>query len=137
MARAIIKALAEDVPATYFDLLAAPEDRALLRLYIETFGDGMSLLKLSRIIADPPLAGLDFERLSPREMIEALADLVCKLGQTSGQGADQTGEQTYRSLYVLVDRVDESMAGRDAVVALLRPLVAEGPLVQMKNLGFK
>ncbi len=129
VARAIIKALAEDVPATYFELLDAPEDRALLRLYIQSFGDGMSLLKLNRIITDPPLTGLDFERLSPREIIQMLADLVCKLGQAPGG--------TYRSLYVLVDRADESMAGREAVVALLRPLVAEGPLVQMKNLGFK
>jgi hypothetical protein len=129
VARAIVKALAEDVPATYFDVLDSPQDRALLRLYIETFGDGMSLLRLSRIGADPPLEGLDFERLSPREIVQMLADLVCKLGQAPGE--------TYRSLYVLVDRVDETPAGRDAVVALLRPLVAEGPLVQMKNLAFK
>ncbi len=129
VARAIVKALAEDVPATYFDVLDSPQDRALLRLYIETFGDGMSLLRLSRIVADPPLDGLDFERLSPREIVQMLADLVCKLGQAPGE--------TYRSLYVLVDRVDETPAGRDAVVALLRPLVAEGPLVQMKNLAFK
>ena len=41
------------------------------------------------------------------------------------------------SVYVLVDRVDETEAGAEAALSILAPLVSQGPLINMPNLAFK
>ena len=125
--RATLKAVAEDVPPTYFDLLEGME-RALLMGYAVTFGDPISVLKLNQILPDQPIP-LDWDALSPVETLETLARLVTRLGLSS--------DAKYQALYILVDRVDETVAGPRAAVPLLQPLVSEGPLLEMEHVAFK
>ena len=127
IARATLKALAGDVPPTYFDLLGDRE-RALLMGYAAAFADPISNLKLDRIIPDEPVQ-LNWDALSPGETLESLAGLVTQLGQSS--------EDRYQALYVLVDRVDETAAGPEAAVPLLKPFVSEGPLLGMAHVALK
>lgn len=127
IARYTLKSLAEDVPPTYFDLLEGM-DRALLMGYAAEFAAPISHLKLSRILPDEPRE-LDWDALSPLETLESIAGLVTQLGQSP--------DARYQALYVLVDRVDETSAGPEAAVPLLKPLVGEGPLLEMAHIAFK
>ncbi len=127
LARQILKAMIAEIPATYFDLLDDLE-RGILMGYIAEFGDPISRLKWERILATAPLA-LEWEKLSPSETLQTLSNLVVKLGRSP--------DATYQALYVLVDRVDETAAGPDAAVALLRPLVADRLLLETEHVAFK
>lgn len=127
IARSTLRVLADEVPPLYFDHLDE-NGRALLMSYATAFADGVSLLKLTEILNSKP-APLDFGRLSAREMLVTLADLVTHLGRTD--------KVRYRALYVLVDRVDETMAGPQAAVPLLRSLVSDGPLLEATHVAFK
>ncbi len=125
--RAIIRALADEVPAIYFDHLDETE-RRLLTGYAQAFGDPVAQLRLSQIIPTQPLP-LNWDMLSPLETLNTLSGLVIKLGQTP--------QNTYKSLYILVDCVDETALGAQAAAALLRPLVGERTLLEMPHLAFK
>jgi len=125
--RSTLAALAEDVPPTYFDLLGETE-RCLLMGYAAAFADPVSRMKLGQIIPGEPMH-LDWNGLSPRETLEMLSKLVAQLGQSP--------EVRYQAVYVLVDRVDETSAGQEAAVALLKPLVSEGPLLEMAHFALK
>lgn len=100
-------------------------DRRLLKGYVQEFADPKTQIQWSALLEDPA-EPLDWDRLSSRETLEIFADLVVQMG--------------YRAIYVLVDRVDEfpETAGDVAkAVALLRPLVADQPLLEMKHVAFK
>jgi len=125
--RHTLKALAEEVPPTYFDLLVGME-RSILMGYVATFADPVSRLRLIPILRDEPVQ-LDWDALSPLETLQTFAGLVTQLGQSS--------KARYQALYILVDRVDETAAGPTAAVRLLRPLVSEGPLLEMAHVAFK
>jgi DNA-binding winged helix-turn-helix (wHTH) protein len=127
IARHIFRALTEDVPPTYFDLLEETE-RAFLMGYAAEFADPISSLKLGQILPDESVQ-LDWDALSPLETLETLSGLVTQLGQSP--------EARYQALYVLVDRVDETAAGPEAAVPLLKPLASEGPLLEMARVAFK
>lgn len=126
--RATLHTLAEDVPALYFDLLKDELERSLLMGYVEEFADQFTRLKLARIVKNDPVE-LAWDRSSPREILETLANLVTQLGQSP--------EARYQSLYILVDRVDETAAGPQAAAPLLAPLVSEGPLLETARIAFK
>jgi len=125
--RCILKTLAEDVPPTYFDLLEGI-DRSLLMGYVTRFADPVTRLKLSRIVQEEAVQ-LSWDDLSPLETLETLTEIATHMGQSS--------DVRYQALYVLVDRVDETSAGPEAAVPLLRPLVSQGPLLEMAYLAFK
>lgn len=125
--RAVIKALVDEVPAIYFDHLDDME-RSLLAGYVQFFGDPVAQLKLSQIITAQPQQ-LDWNVLSPLETLSTLSGLVVKLGQTP--------QNTYKSLYVLVDCVDETSLGPQAAAALLRPLVSERTVLETPHVAFK
>jgi DNA-binding winged helix-turn-helix (wHTH) protein len=125
--RYTLKAMAEDVPAIYYDHLEET-DAALLVSFVEEFADAISRLRLRAVLPHPP-ASIDWDSLSARETLEVISRLVTKLGRSSSD--------TYESVYVLVDRVDESAAGPKAAVPLLEPLVREGPLLEMPHMAFK
>lgn len=125
--RQTLKTLVEDVPATYFDLLDELE-RSLLVGYASAFADPISKLKLGKILEDEPV-NLEWQNLSSVEMLTSLAEIFVHLGQTP--------ERTYQSLYILIDRVDETSAGSDAAVALLEPLINDKVLLETPNLAFK
>ena len=125
--RYTLKALAEDVPPTYFDLLEG-FDRALLMTYAAEFADAVTSLKLSRIVQDEPVK-LNWDDLTPLEMLQTLTEIVTRLGRSP--------EIRYQALYVLVDRVDETAAGPEAAVSLLTPLVSQGPLLEISCVAFK
>ena len=125
--RAIIKTLANEVPAIYFDYLDETE-RAFLASYAQAFGDPISQLKLSQIIPVQPLQ-LNWDTLSPLETLSTLSGLVTKLGQTP--------QKTYKSLYILMDCVDETSAGPEAAAALLQPLVSERTVLETPHVAFK
>jgi hypothetical protein len=127
IARYILETLATDVPATYFDLLDGME-RALLMGYAAEFADPISHMKLNSILSDEPVQ-VDWDALSPLETLRILAGLVTSLGQSP--------EAKYEAIYILVDRVDETSAGPEAAVPLLKPLVSEGPLLEMAHIAFK
>lgn len=125
--RAIIKTVAHEVPAIYFDHLDETE-RAILTGYAQTFGDPISQLKLSQVIPVQPFQP-DWRGLSPLETLNILSGLVVKLGQTP--------QKTYQSLYILVDCVDETSAGPQAAVPLLQPLVSEPTVLETPHVAFK
>jgi DNA-binding response OmpR family regulator len=125
--RAIIKALANEVPAIYFDPLDEVE-RALLAGYGQAFGDPIAQVKLAHIIPVQPFQ-LTWDALSPLEILSTLSGLVVKLGRTP--------DTAYKSLYILVDCVDETSAGPQAAMALLRPLVSERTVLETPHVAFK
>jgi hypothetical protein len=127
IARLTLRSLAEDVPATFFDILQ-DDERALLASYAARFADPAARYKLTQRlrVAPPPL---DLEGLSAVETLAELARLVTRLGQSP--------QRRYEALYVLVDRVDESAAGPDGALPFLRPLVEEGALMIMPRVAFK
>jgi len=125
--RAIIKSLADLVPAVYFDRLGEME-RGLLTGYAQAFGDPIAQLKLTQIIPARPLE-LNWDTLSPLEMLNTLSELIVQLGQTK--------QNTYKSLYILVDCVDETSAGVQAAATLLRPLVSERTVLEAPHVAFK
>jgi hypothetical protein len=125
--RAILKTMVQDVPATYFDLLQDVE-RSLLNGYVKTFADPISQLKMRAILKDDP-ANLAWEALSTVELLTALADVFIQLGQAP--------DRTYQSLYILVDRVDETSAGPESAAALLESLVTDKVLLSVPNIAFK
>ncbi len=124
--RAIIKSMADFVPAIYFDHLGEME-RGLLAGYAQAFGDPLAQLKLAQIIPAQPLQ-LNWDALSPLETLSTLSGLVVQLGQTK--------QNTYKSLYILVDGVDDTSAGFHAA-ALLRPLVSERTVLETPHVAFK
>jgi len=125
--RYTLKSLAKDVPPTYFDLLVEM-DRSLLAGYVAEFADPVSRLRLRQIVSDEP-SSLDWNALSPLETLQTLAGLVTQLGRSP--------DVRYQALYVLVDRVDETAVGPEAAVPLLKPLVNQGPLLEMPKVAFK
>ncbi|NLF13145.1 MAG: helix-turn-helix domain-containing protein [Anaerolineaceae bacterium] len=125
--RSAFKALVEDVPPTFFDILEE-QDRRMLKGYAAAFADPISAFKLERVLACQPLH-LPWEALSALETMHGFAELVSRLGLTP--------QQRYEALYVLVDRVDETSAGPEAAVSLLKSLVAEQPLLEMSYAAFK
>jgi DNA-binding response OmpR family regulator len=127
IARYTLGALVEDVPSTYFDLLNEQE-RALLMSCAVEFAAPTSRLELSRILQVEPVS-LEWSALSPLETLKTLAGLVVRLGQAP--------DARYQAMYVLVDRVDETSAGPEAAVSLLKPLVSQGPLLEMAHVAFK
>lgn len=125
--RAIIKTVVNDVPATYFDPLNEM-DCAFLASYAQAFGDPITQAKLARIITAQPLP-MSWDALSPLETLSMLSELIIKLGQPP--------QRTYRSLYILVDCVDETSAGSQAAATLLRSLVSERTLLETPHVAFK
>lgn len=125
--RAIIKSMVDLVPAVYFDHLGEME-RALLTGYAQAFGDPLAQVKLAQIIPAQPLQ-LDWDALSPLETLSTLSGLVVQLGQTK--------QNTYKSLYILVDCVDETSVGPQAAAALLQPLVSERTVLETPHIAFK
>ena len=125
--RQTLKTLVEEVPATYFDLLDEVE-RSLLVGYASAFADPISKLKLSKILEDEPV-NFNWQNLSSVEMLTSLAEIFVHLGQTP--------DRTYQSLYILIDRVDETSAGSDAAVDLLEPLISDKVLLETPNVAFK
>lgn len=127
IAREILKALAEDVPPTFFDQLEST-DRALLMGYVDGFASPLTLLKL-RMILDSPSQQVQWNALSPLETLQTLSGLVVKLGTSDGKNI--------QSIYILVDRVDETALGPGAATLLLKSLVSEGPLIETPKVAFK
>ncbi len=125
--RYVLKTLVKDIPATYFDLLEEVE-RALLVSYMQSFADPISKVKLARIFQDAPL-DINWQELSSVELLTTLAEIFVHLGQTP--------ERTYQSLYILVDRVDETPAGPDIAGTLLEPLITDKVLLNAPNVAFK
>ncbi len=125
--RATLRVLADYTPPAYFDQLQGL-DRALLMAFVAEFADGISHMKLAKIIREEP-AILDWHKLSLLEILRTLANIVTQLGRSS--------ESAYQSLYILVDRVDETAGGLDEAISLLKPLIAEKPLLNVPGVAFK
>jgi DNA-binding winged helix-turn-helix (wHTH) protein len=125
--RAAAKALAYDVPALHFESLDG-DSRQLLMSFVDGFADPVSKLRLAPLLKAEAVA-ISWGHLSPRESMETFARLITKLGQTS--------QVRYQSLYVLVDRVEETPLGAPGAVRILQPLVADGPLLEASGVAFK
>jgi len=122
--RAALRNLADDF--LLLERLAAlpAVERGLLAAYIHAFADPRTSLRLGELGDNP--APIDLALLSPLELLRGFAELMVRAGR--------------EAVYILVDRVDETpeTAGDvEAAVALLRPLVAHQPLLEMKHLAFK
>jgi len=122
--RFALKAVAEDIPPDNLEGLSEA-NRKLLMGFAQEFADSVSLFQIAAVIGDTG-AELDWESLSPQEILQTFARLVAKMGR--------------EAIYVLVDRVDEvpeTATDPEMAVALLRPLVADQPLLEMPNVAFK
>lgn len=125
--RAAIRSMALDVPALHYESLDS-ESRQLLMSYADGFADPLSRLRLAPLLKAEAVP-ISWDHLSPRESLETFARLITRLGQTS--------QVRYQSLYVLVDRVEETPLGAPGAVQLLKPLVADGPLLEASGVAFK
>ena len=122
--RSALKAIVEHVPSERWVSLSE-NDQQLLGSYAQEFADPVSQFRISAVIKEQG-ADLPWNRMSPLEILEVFAALVVQMER--------------ESIYVLVDRIDEvaeTSRDPDAAIALLRPLVAEQSLLEMKNVAFK
>jgi hypothetical protein len=122
--RCALKAIAEDIPPDNLESLSEM-NRKLLMGFAQELADSVSRFQIAAVIGDTG-AELDWEGLSPQEILQSFAQLVVNMGR--------------EAIYVLVDRVDEmpEMAtDPQKSVALLRSLVAHQPLLEMPNVAFK
>ncbi len=122
-----LRALADEVPPAFFALLDE-EQRGLLQSVAGCFADPLARTKLGRL-APAAATEMPWEQFSPVELLDTFAGLVTQLG-----GSDK---RRYESLYVLVDRVDETAAGMAGALPLLRSLVVEGALLGLPRVAFK
>ncbi len=125
--RAGLRALADDVAPPSLDQLSEG-DRALLQSMAEAFADPIAQQKLA-LSAPAAVSQIRWERFEPSEALDAFASLVTRLGWSK--------RRRYESLYVLVDRVDETLAGAAGALPLLRPLIFEGGLLDIPHIAFK
>jgi DNA-binding winged helix-turn-helix (wHTH) protein len=125
--RQIAQALVNDVPLTYFEQLDEFE-KGLLAGYIKHFGSPVIRASLGKKLNCPP-EELDWDELTPLETLQTLAELVTKLGPNR--------EKRYRSIYVLIDRVDETHLGLKGAAAMLAPFVREVTLLEAPKYAFK
>jgi len=122
--RAAVEAIAEDIPPDNLEALSQV-DRELLMAFAREFGDPVSRFQIAAVIGSKS-AALDWERLSSQEILRTCARLVAGMGR--------------EAIYVLVDRVDElpeTAVAAEKSVALMRPLVADQPLLEMPHIAFK
>lgn len=128
LVRAVFVALAEEVPALFFEALDAEQAARLLGL-AQAYADPDSEARLRRRLPVEPEA-VDWEKLTPRETLRRLARLITSLGRTPQQG--------YQAVYVLVDKPDEtSLPGAAAAAQILRPLVSDAALLETPGFVFK
>jgi DNA-binding response OmpR family regulator len=125
--RAATRSLAQDVPALHFESLDG-ESRQLLMSFVDGFADPLTKLRLAPLLKAKAIV-IPWDHLSPRELLETFARLVMRLGETA--------LVRYQSLYILVDRVEETSLGAVGAVQILKPLVAEGPLLEASGVAFK
>ncbi len=100
-------------------------ERQVLMSYFARFADPLTRLKASHTTHTQP-AEFDWDELSPLEIMRTFALLTMAIG--------------YRAVYVLVDRVDEAPETAEeptAAADLLKPLVADQPLLEMRGMAFK
>jgi hypothetical protein len=125
--RAGLRVLADEVPPAFFDLLDE-DQRGLLQGLAASFADPLARMKLGRLT--PAVAvQLKWEQFSPVELLDTFAQLVLQMGASE--------RRRYESLYVLVDRVDETAAGAAGALSLLKPLAIEGALLGLPRVAFK
>ncbi len=125
--RAGLRVLAEEVPPAFFSLLIG-EPRGLLLGLAAAYADPLTAAKLGRL-APADAIGLSWEQFTPVELLDAFAGLVTQLGANE--------RRRYESLYILVDRADETAAGAAGALPLLRPLAVEGALLGIPHVAFK
>ena len=109
--RCILKAIAEEIPATYFDLLPEEDptynyDKKTLKSFINAYSMGLAKLKLNQLITSSPRS-IIWDELTPYETLEIISNIIIRLGHAPGK--------TFESLYILVDKVDETVAGAKAI----------------------
>ncbi len=125
--RAGLRVLADEVPPAFFALL--DEDQCgLLQGLAASFADPLARMKIGRFAPASPIL-MAWEQFSPIELLETFADLVLRLGASD--------KRRYESLYVLVDRVDETAVGAAGALPLLRSLVVKGGLLGSQRVAFK
>lgn len=65
------RTMAQDVPPTYFDLLDLLIGRSLLAGYARAFADPISHLKLGQLLQTAEPIQIEWELLSPKELLRA------------------------------------------------------------------
>lgn len=129
LARALFNALlSQQVGPARFEYLDEVQ-KGLALSAIEAFADPLTKLQLKMMIHAEPMTGIDWRALSPVELLTELTNILLHLGGDN--------HPLYRSIYFLVDRVDESPAGLNGAAALLRSLIEERPLLEMPHVAFK
>ena len=122
-----LAALVRHVPGIYYDKLSELDGSLLLGAG-QAFADPITQARLSGLIKQESRLKIAWHDLSPVELLQTMVEVMRKLGER---------DPLYQSVYILVDRVDESSAGLAGAAALLRSLVAEGPLLEMPHVAFK
>lgn len=125
--RAGLRVLADDVPPVFFSLLEE-EERGLLQGLAAQFADPLAGVKLGRW-APAEAITLEWKSFSPVELLDLFAGVVTRLGASE--------RHRYESLYILVDRVDETALGAAGALPLLGPLAVEGALLGIRRVAFK
>jgi DNA-binding winged helix-turn-helix (wHTH) protein len=129
--RAALNSLPTYMPALHFSHLDDFNRRILLG-YADEFADPLTRLKLHEWIdrksSVEPLT-LPWQELSALELLTYFVQAVQKVGPSP--------TQTLKALYVLIDRVDETSGGREAVVPLLTPLIQNLAVLEAPGVAFK
>jgi DNA-binding winged helix-turn-helix (wHTH) protein len=122
--RFALKAIAENIPPDNLEAISGV-GRKLLMGFAQECPDVETQSKIAEVIGNERVE-LDWENLSSKEILQSLARLVTDMGP--------------EAIYVLVDRVDETpetVNDAERAAALLKPLVADQPLLEMSNIAFK
>ncbi len=125
--RAGLRVLADEVPPAFFALLDE-DQRGLLQGLAASFADPLVCMKLGRLTLAAAVQ-IQWEQFSPVELLDLFTELVLRMGASE--------KRRYESLYVLVDRVDETAAGAAGALPLLRSLVVKGGLLGSQRVAFK
>jgi DNA-binding winged helix-turn-helix (wHTH) protein len=128
LARVLLNALSLKVYPVRFESLDET-DRGLLLGVAQEYADSATVWRLSKALRADPITNIDWRTLSPVELLGELTQIVLRLRGD--------GQPLFRSVYFLVDRVDESPSGLAGAGMMLRSLVEERPLLEMPRVAFK
>ncbi len=124
--RSGLRSLADDVEATNPQFFTG--DPSLICGLVETYADPKTLQKLARFL---PTASsiVEWKFFEPYEALGNFADIVT--------GLRMPRHRRYQSVYILVDRINQTSAGVHGALPILKSLVFDSGLLEVPSSAFK
>jgi len=131
LARNIVKKLVEESQVINFDKLTEME-KGLLLDYAKFYGDPISFIRLASMFPQDT-SEIEWSELTPLEALKFIAQIITKISFSDQDPANNT----FQSIYVLVDSVEQTTKSKDVAVDILAPLFRESPLLETLPIAFK